>query len=114
MDQTMTKRTPGPYTADIPRDFSGEIICFIDDANGKDIGRTRGVDEEQVKADAEFIVRACNAHDDLIEVRNLASVLRAFQREYLADIENKDKGGAVAFAASLLDVALERVEELDV
>lgn len=51
-----------------PEPSAYEAICILDQ-------RTEGVPSEQAVANAEFIVRACNAHEDLVAALKAAKHL---------------------------------------
>lgn len=59
-----TTHTPGPWHID--RMAAGPSFYVIDEA-GEDIARVRGGDDRS-HPNAEFIVRACNSHEELLEV----------------------------------------------
>jgi hypothetical protein len=79
-----SSRTPGPWVANQP-----------DDAEAVDIlqaSTKQFIAEELIPADAVFIVRACNAHDDLvILVRRLAHALRGVNPNNVAAGNLADK-----------------------
>jgi hypothetical protein len=68
----MSARTPGPWRASDGRVASR---ISITSANGIPVAVVPFADPEG-KANAEFIVRACNSHDDLIAA--VAMVVRGF------------------------------------
>ena len=65
----MSKRTPGPLTAerDISERFDRDNAIVQSDAFCLTIYATVGHTADEQWANAQFIVRAWNAHDDLLE-----------------------------------------------
>lgn len=65
-----TQHTPGPWTRTPEERFKHDSSAGIKGPNGNylaaalDFNRTDR--DEEVEANAEFIVRACNAHDELL------------------------------------------------
>lgn len=55
----MGKHTPGPWTA------NGDMVNTKKDCLY--VAKCAGDTDEQAEANAEFIVRACNCHDELVE-----------------------------------------------
>ena len=67
---TQTKHTPGPWYTRHGQisSLSSSHGCTIANCN-----RTaKGIPDEEIEANAAFIVRACNAHDDLLNALQLA------------------------------------------
>ena len=58
----MTQHTPTPWNAENAAGDFQALIYGVDDPTGKTIALTY-----TGNADAEFIVRACNAHDELVD-----------------------------------------------
>lgn len=84
-----TKHTPGPWQVSHIRSVVGTII-WRNDGNEDNTGHARICRNVTNPADAEFIVRACNSHDQLVAALQAArealnntgrgDVLGAFQK----------------------------------
>ena len=63
----MDKRTPGPWTV-ANNGFALGILKYDDEGNYTVLARIPSyfVSDVEMKANAEFIVRACNSHDELL------------------------------------------------
>lgn len=59
-----TKHTPLPWVLD--HRFAGGVLIHPDDNEFLTVAKVLGFDNDEAKANAAFIVRAVNAHDDLI------------------------------------------------
>ncbi len=75
----MSKHTPGPFGYYQPEGYSG--FFYIDQKNIADdrsgIGNFAACstgDETSAKANAEFIVRACNSHYELLEALEAVTI----------------------------------------
>ena len=65
--KTETKRTPGPWTTGIRQEGGrGFAVREIRAADGECIADIRGIDSGINAANAAYIVRACNSHDELV------------------------------------------------
>lgn len=62
---------------------------------------SEGWDDTGLEANAEFIVQACNAHDDLVAALEGAIGALEFSRDFHSDLGNEDQ----AFAQDKLDAA---------
>lgn len=65
----MTKHTPLPWKVYYAKN-NGQIILGTGEENGCAIQNHSGAfwrDDEEAKANAEFVVRACNSHYELLE-----------------------------------------------
>lgn len=72
------KHTAGPWKLE----YIGKTVRVVTDEPGADYGDDVAVlpNTEQCTADAAFIVRACNAHDELVEAAKSAEAIFARQK----------------------------------
>lgn len=68
-----------------------------------------GINSDTITANAEFIVKACNSHYDLLEALKGAIGALEFSRDYHGDLGNEEQ----AFAQDKLDAALKAIEKAE-
>ena len=75
-----TSHTPGPWKQHAT---PGKIYASVRGADGRCVADCGSRSDVIAQANAEFIVRACNAHDDLLEA--LEACERALDEAYFAE-----------------------------
>jgi len=60
-------KTPGPWKVSGCWGLEGKRITYVNEGSNFQVATTDGRKKEENGANAEFIVRACNSHDDLLE-----------------------------------------------
>ena len=77
------KHTPGPWVAQAIKGHNNTLVYKRIVANGEPIAFAGVYKGHNAEANAEFIVRACNSHYDLLESCKLASDFITHLPEYI-------------------------------
>jgi hypothetical protein len=92
----MSARTPGPWVIQFGDDEDAAVPYFIVGADDTNIVETDSGFYGPKLANAEFIVRACNAHDELLEALELMVSLPVRYNDNHIEIDCGSHGEALA------------------
>lgn len=93
--------TPGPWTV-----YSNRVCVWVYAPDGKPVCKVDDAVRIEARANAEFIVRACNAHADMLDALRMAA------RHVPADALEYSEGthGDRVYPADVIAAAIARAE----